>query len=144
MAVRPGSYTLQPGLTQINREAFPKDCATGGAFFGAFPHPQPGSQSSLAYSCRPSTLEYGTAPYMAGKGAPHHLIGVDDELRPQSTKRFGKVLVEPFARNLFPLEDVHCLGPQRVMTTDPSSTRAQVQNGMFQKRYCHAPEKSKV
>lgn len=139
MAVRPGSYTLQPGLTQINREAFPKDCAYGGVYSGAFPYPQPSSQSSLGYSCRPSTMEYGTAPYMAGKGAPGHLIGIDDELRPQSTKRFGKVLVEPYARKIFPLQDFHCLGPQRTMSFEPASTRAQVQNGMFQKRYCRAP-----
>jgi hypothetical protein len=144
MAVRPGSYTLQPGLTQIDRKAFPQDCAYGGDFLGAFPHPQPGSQSSLGYSCRPSTMEYGTAPYMAGKGAPGHLIDLDDQLRPQSTKRFGKVLIEPFARNFFPLQDTHCLGPQRTMPVDPASTRAQVQNGMFQKRYCGAPERSRV
>lgn len=142
MAVRPGSYTLQAGLTQIDRQAFPKACAYGGDLQGAFPYPEP---SSLHYSCgRPSTMEYGTAPYMAGKGAPNHLIGVDDELRPQSTKRFGKVLIEPYARNLFPLENVKCLGPQRTIKVDPASTRAQVHNGMFQKRYCGAPEKSQV
>jgi len=81
-------------------------------------------------------MVYGTAPYMAGKGAPGNLIMVDDELRPQSTKRFGKVLVEPYARSLFPLGDTHCLGPPRVMSREPASTRAQVQNGLFQKRYC--------
>jgi hypothetical protein len=142
MSVYPGSYTLQPGLTQIDRRAFPKDCAFAGDLQGAFPYPEP---SSLHYACgRPSTMEYGTAPYMAGKGAPGPLIGIDDELRPQTTKRFGKVLIEPYRRSLFPLSDMHCLGPQRVMTMDPASTRAQTQNGMFQKRYCRAPEKSQV
>ena len=141
MSVYPGAYTLQPGLTQIDRKAFPKDCAFGGDLQGAFPPPQP---SALNYCCRPSTMEYGTAPYMAGKGAPGHLISVDDELRPQSTKRFGKVLIEPFARNFFPLADVHCLGPQRTMGVDPASTRAQTQNGLFQKRYCGAPERSQI
>jgi hypothetical protein len=136
MSVMPGSYTLQPGLTQIDRQAFPQACAEGG-----FPYPEP---SSLHYCCRPSTMEYGTAPYMASKGAPNHLIALDDQLRPQSTKRFGKVLIEPYARSLFPLSDMHCLGPQRTMGVDPASTRAQVQNGMFQKRYCKAPEKSQV
>jgi hypothetical protein len=71
-------------------------------------------------------------------------MGIDDELRPQTTKRFGKVLIEPYRRSLFPLNNMHCLGPQRVMTMDPASTRAQTQNGMFQKRYCGAPEKSQV
>ena len=141
MSVTPGSYTLQPGLTQIDRKTFPLACAYGGDLQGAFPYPEP---SSLHYAGRPSTMEYGTAPYMAGKGAPNHLIGLDDELRPQSTKRFGKVLIQPYARNLFPLENVSCLGPQRTMSMDPASTRAQTQNGMFQKRYCGAPEKSLI
>jgi hypothetical protein len=141
MAVRPGSYTLQPGLTQIDRKSFPKQCAYEGDFQGAFPYPEP---ASLGYCCRPSTMEYGTAPYMAGKGAPNHLMMVDDELRPQSTKRFGKVVIEPYARTLFPLNDVHCLGPQRTIKVDPASTRAQIHNGMFQKRYCGAPERSMV
>ena len=81
-------------------------------------------------------MEYGTAPYMAGKGAPNELIMVDDELRPQSTKRFKKVLVRTYERDLFPLQDMTRIGPAPTMNFDPGSTRADMQNAMFTTRYC--------
>ena len=128
MVVPSGSYTLQTDALQTDYLSVPQECAQG-----YFPYAAAGR---LHYFSRSSNMEFGTAPYMAGKGAPAHLIDVEDQLRPQSTKRFGKVLVEPYARSLFPLQDVHCLGPQRTMSFEPASTRAQMQNGLFQKRYC--------
>ena len=123
------AYTLQPGLTQIDKKAIPGVCADETFFV----YPQP---SSLHYCCRPSTMEYGTAPYMAGKGAPAELISLDDELRPQSTTRFNKVLVRTYERNFFPLQDLSCIGPAPTMTYDPTSSRANLQNAMFNQRYC--------
>jgi hypothetical protein len=125
------AYQLQPGLTNIDRQTLPPECA----FDGITVYPQP---SSLNYCCRASTMEYGTAPYMAGKGAPNHLIMVDDELRPQTTTRFNKVLVRTYERDFFPLQDVSRAGQAPTMTFDPASTRAQKQNAMFTVRYCHS------
>ena len=123
------AYTLQPGMKfQIDPKSFPDYCA--GA---VMPWAQP---STLNYiGCRPSTMEFGRAPYMVG-APPAHLIGIDDSLRPQSTKRFGKVLVKPFEQGLFPLFNSSCIGPPRVMPYNSDSTRAQLQNGLFQQRYC--------
>jgi hypothetical protein len=125
------AYQLQPGLLNIDKKAFPQECA----FDAITVYPQP---SVLNYCCRPSTMEYGTAPYMAGKGAPNELIMVDDELRPQSTKRFNKVLVRTYERDLFPLQDVSRVGPAPTMSFDPGSTRADKQNALFTRRYCHS------
>ena len=78
------AYLLQPDLIRVESPAIPSVCATE----TVIAPPQP---SSLNYCCRPNTALYGTAPYMAGKGAPGHLVNVADELRPQSTTQFGKV-----------------------------------------------------
>jgi len=80
-------------------------------------------------------MVYGTAPYMAGNGAPGEFIMTSDELRPQSTTQFKKIYVDTLAKNTFPWQNVECLGPQRTMTQDPSSTRAGMQNAMFFQRY---------
>ena len=125
------AYQLQPGLTNIDRNTLPPECAYDGITI----YPQP---SSLNTCCRASTMEYGTAPYMAGKGAPNHLIMVDDELRPQSTKRFNKVLVRTYERDFFPLQDMSRIGRAPTMSFDPGSTRADKQNAMFTARYCHS------
>ena len=123
------AYQLQPGLLNIDKKAFPSECA----FDAITVYPQPGN---LNYCCRPSTMEYGTAPYMAGKGAPNELMMVDDALRPQSTKRFNKVLVRTYERDLFPLQDMSRICPQRTLSFDPGSTRADKQNALFTRRYC--------
>jgi len=125
------AYQLQPGLLNIDKRAFPSECA----FDAITIYPQP---SSLHTCCRASTMEYGTAPYMAGKGAPNELIMVDDELRPQSTKRFKKILVRTYERDLFPLQDVSRAGQAPTMSFDPGSTRADKQNALFTARYCHS------
>ena len=125
------AYQLQPGLTNVDRQSLPPECA----FDGITVYPQP---SSLHYCCRASTMEYGTAPYMAGKGAPNHLIMLDDELRPQATTRFNKVLVRTYERDFFPLQDVSRAGQAPTMTFDPASTRAEKQNAMVTVRYCHS------
>tara|TARA_B100000902_G_scaffold34412_2_gene41434 strand:+ start:20199 stop:20441 length:243 start_codon:yes stop_codon:yes gene_type:complete len=74
---------------------------------------------------------------MAGKGSPAQNIDVSDELRPQSTTRFGKVIVPTYERNLFPLSNMECKAPLRTLSYEPSSTRAELQNGLFHQRYAN-------
>ena len=69
-----------------------------------FVYPQPSSIN--CGGCRPNTMLYGTAPYMAGKGSPAQYIDVSDQLRPQTTSRFNKVVVPTYERNLFPLSNM--------------------------------------
>ena len=125
------AYQLQPGLRNIDGKSFPSESA----YDAISVYPQP---SSLNTCCRASTMEYGTAPYMAGKGAPNELIMVDDELRPQSTTRFNKVLVRTYERDFFPLQDMSRIGPAPTMMFDPGSTRADKQNALFTARYCRS------
>jgi len=123
------AYQLQPGLAIVsNAGARPQVKATDEIFV----YPQP---STLNYGGRPNTMLYGTAPYMAGKGAPAEFVDVSDQLRPQSTSRFNKVIVPTYERNLFPLTNMECKLPPRAMSYDPMSTRAELQNGLFQQRY---------
>jgi hypothetical protein len=122
------AYQLQPGLTLLQHDAVPSVKATEEVFV----YPQP---SALNYCCRPSTMIYGTAPYMAGKGSPARYIEVSDQLRPQSTTRFGKVLVKPHESGYFPLNDTVCNVPLRTLSYEPASTRAFIQNSMFNQRY---------
>jgi hypothetical protein len=123
------AYQLQPGLKLVQNPAVPVNCATEEVFV----YPQP---STLNYgSGRPNTMVYGTAPYMAGKGAPAEFIDTSDELRPQSTSRFNKVLAKTYEQNLFPLQNMECKLPLQSMTYEPMSTRSEVQNSMFQQRY---------
>ena len=122
------AYQLQPGLTQVDAATIPKPCASD----FVFEYPVP---SSLNFCCRPNTMIYGTAPYMAGGGAPGELIMLDDQLRPQTTSQFKKIYIDTYAKNTFPWQNVQCLGPQRTMAFDPASTRAGMQNSMFTQRY---------
>ena len=113
----------------VTDKAVPTVCATEEVFV----YPQP---STLNYgSSRPNTMLYGTAPYMAGKGSPSQHIETSDALRPQSTSRFNKVLAKTYEQNLHPLQHVACKTPLRTRSYEPSSTRAEVQNGLFQQRY---------
>lgn len=125
------AYELKTDYIQLDKTVLPSHCASDG--FVIYPQP-----SSLNYvtQVRPTTMVYGTAPYMAGKGAPNNLILVEDELRPQTTTRFNHILVEPYKRDFFPLQDVSRVGPQRVWTRDPASSRADLQNALFTKSYC--------
>ena len=124
------AYQLQPGLSIVqNAGAVPPVKATDEVFV----YPQP---STLNYvSSRPNTMLYGTAPYMAGKGSPAEYIETSDALRPQSTSRFNKVLARTYEQNLHPLQNVACKLPLRTQSYEPSSTRAELQNGLFQQRY---------
>jgi len=99
-----------------------------------FVYPQP---STLNYCGRPNTMLYGTAPYMAGKGAPAQFIETSDQLRPQSTTRFNKVVVPTYERNLFPLSNMECKVPLRTISYEPQSTRAELQNDLFYQRYAN-------
>ena len=123
------AYQLQPGMKMVQDHAVPTVCATEEVFV----YPQP---STLNYgSDRPNTMLYGTSPYMAGKGSPVEFIDTSDELRPQSTSRFNKVLAKTYERNFHPLQNVECKLPLRTRSYEPSSTRAEMQNGLFQQRY---------
>ena len=123
------AYQLQPGLKLVQNPAVPVNCATEEVFV----YPQP---STLNYgSSRPNTMIYGTDPYMAGKGAPAEFIDTSDELRPQSTSRFNKVLAKTYEQNLFPLQNMECKLPLQSISYEPMSTRSEVQNSMFQQRY---------
>jgi hypothetical protein len=122
------AYQLQPGLTLLQYDSVPTVNATEEVFV----YPQP---STLNHCCRPSTMIYGTSPYMAGNGSPARYIEVSDQLRPQSTTRFGKVLVKPHESGYFPLNNVECKVPLRTRTYEPLSTRAHIQNSMFNQRY---------
>ena len=123
------AYQLQPGIKLVNDNAVPTVCANEEVFV----YPQP---STLNYgSSRPNTMLYGTAPYMAGKGSPAEYIETSDALRPQSTSRFNKVLARTYEQNLHPLQNVSCKVPLRTRSYEPSSTRAELQNGLFQQRY---------
>jgi hypothetical protein len=123
------AYQLQPGMNLVENPARPPVCATDEVFV----YPQP---STLNYSSgRPNTMLYGTAPYMAGKGSPAQYIETSDQLRPQSTSQFNKILAKTYERGLFPLQDMKCKLPLRTMTHEPESTRADTQNQMFTTRY---------
>ena len=123
------AYQLQPGIKLVTDNAVPTVCANEEVFI----YPQP---STLNYvSSRPNTMLYGTAPYMAGKGSPAQYIETSDALRPQSTSQFNKVLAKTYEQNLHPLQNVSCKVPLRTRSYEPSSTRAELQNGLFQQRY---------
>jgi len=123
------AYQLQPGIKLVTDNAVPTVCANEEVFV----YPQP---STLNYgSSRPNTMLYGTAPYMAGKGSPAEHIETSDALRPQSTSQFNKVLARTYEQNLHPLQNVSCKVPLRTRSYEPSSTRAELQNGLFQQRY---------
>ena len=124
------AYQLNPNIPRIENPAVPGVCANDFVFV----YPQ---ATNLNYCCRPNTMLYGTAPYMAGKGAPSNLIEVSDELRPQSTDRFSKLLVKTYERELFPLQNMKCSVPLRTISYEPASTRAELQNGLFTRRYCN-------
>mgnify|MGYP006095452031 FL=1 len=124
------AYQLQPGLSIVqNSGALPPVNATDEVFV----YPQPSGLN--CGGCRPNTMLYGTAPYKAGKGAPAQYVDVSDRLRPQSTSRFNKHLVETYDRNYFPLNNVECKLPIRSISYEPASTRAELQNDLFQQRY---------
>ena len=123
------AYQLQPGMKMVQDRAIPPVCATEEVFM----YPQP---STLNYgSSRPNTMLYGTAPHMAGKGAPAQFIETSDQLRPQSTTQFNKLLVKTYERGFHPIQNVECKLPIRTQTYEPASTRAETQNGLFQQRY---------
>jgi len=126
------AYQLQPGLAIVqNKGAIPPVRADDEVFV----YPQPSNTN--CGGCRPNTMLYGTAPYMAGKGAPSNYIDVSDQLRPQTTSQFNKHLVQIYERNLFPLTNMECKVPLRTISYEPMSTRAELQNGLFHKRYAN-------
>ena len=122
------AYMLQPNVSRLEQPALPESCATDFVF--AYPQ-----STHDNYCCRPNTMLYGTAPYMAGKGAPGDLVNIEDQMRPQTTKSFKKIYVPTYEGNFHPLQNMKCSQPLRVWTEKPGSTRASVQNCLFQQRY---------
>ncbi|MBT6183817.1 MAG: hypothetical protein HOI07_03575 [Betaproteobacteria bacterium] len=122
------AYQLQPGMKLVQNPVTPPVCATD----EIFTYPKP---SSLNYGSRPNTMLYGTAPFMAGKGAPAEFIETSDALRPQSTSQFNKIISQTYEKNHFPLQHIECGIPLRTMSYEPASTRAEVQNAIFKVRY---------
>ena len=124
------AYQLQPGLSIVsNKGALPAVKATDEVFV----YPQPSTLN--CGGCRPNTMLYGTAPFKGGKGSPAQYIDTSDQLRPHSTTRFNKTVVQTYERNLFPLSNMECKVPLRTMSYEPSSSRAELQNALFQQRY---------
>ena len=74
-------------------------------------------------------------PGQAIEGAPEQFVDVADELRPQSTTQFKKPLIRTYEKNYFPLQKMDCSVPLRTMGYEPASTRAELQNQLFMKRY---------
>jgi len=68
---------------------------------------------------RVSTPVWGTAPAMFGKGPPSHLVGVDDALRPQTTKVFNK----HYNAHSYDFPNLHITAPVKVQGWNPVSTR---------------------
>lgn len=123
------AYQLQPGMKMVQNPAHPLVCATEEVFV----YPKP---STLNYgSSRPNTMLYGTSPFMAGKGAPAQFIETSDQLRPQSTSQFNKIVTKTYEKNFFPLQDMTCKLPPQTLSYEPASTRAELQNAQFQQRY---------
>ena len=116
-------------MKMVQNPAHPPVCATEEVFV----YPKP---STLNYgSSRPNTMLYGTSPFMAGKGAPAQFIETSDQLRPQSTSQFNKIVTKTYEKNFFPLQDMTCKLPPRTLSYEPASTRAELQNAQFQQRY---------
>jgi hypothetical protein len=122
------AYQLNTSNVLLDPESLPVDCA-----YDHVLAPPVISNLNYAGSGRASTPLYGTSPYMAGKGAPGSLIMVEDMLRPQSTTFFKKGYQ---GRGYdFPSQDMACSVPLRARSWDPTSSRANVQNAVFDRRY---------
>jgi len=122
------AYQLNTSSVLLDSESLPVDCA-----YDHVMAPPVISNLNYAGSGRASTPLYGTSPYMAGKGAPGNLILVEDMLRPQSSTFFKKGYQ---GRGYdFPSQDMACSVPLRTRSWDPTSSRANVQNAVFDRRY---------
>lgn len=122
------AQNLNTSSIMLDWETLPKECATSN-----FVAPPTLSNLNYAGSGKASTPIYGTSPYMAGKGAPGHVIMVDDMLRPQSSSYFKKGYTG--RPHDFPTNNMDCSVPLRTRPSDPVSSRANVQNDMFSRRY---------
>lgn len=111
----------------LDPEGLPTDCATEWLMT-----PPEVTNLNYAGSGRASTPIYGTSPYMGGKGAPGNLIMVDDMLRPQSTSFFRKGWQ---GRPYDTLSDMSCSVPLRTRSWDPTSSRSDIQNALFGRKY---------
>lgn len=118
---------LQPDLYRIQNPVVPEHSALD----QVFTYPQSTSQN---YGSRPNAVIYGTAPYMAGKGSPAEFIETSDELRPQSTTQFKSMVVDRYEKNLFPVHK-NMPVPPLPRSYDPVSSRADLQNSLFDLRY---------
>jgi hypothetical protein len=124
------SFQLQPDMKRLEDNAVP----TRGATETVFTYPESTSKNYGDYSSRPNTMLYGTAPFMAGKGSPAAYIDVSDELRPQSTTRFGKIVTNNYEKQIFPIDNSMPTPPLPSLY-EPRSSRAELQNDLFDMRY---------
>lgn len=125
----PYPYLLQPGLQIVKDHAVPPVCADDDVMI--YPQPSNLNENNRAYQ---QAMIIGTAPFMAQKGAPAALVDVADALRPQDTTQFNKYYAgKPYS---FPSQNVECVLPLRTLPWDPASSRGEMQNAMFTRRYC--------
>ena len=122
------AQNLNTASIMLDWESLPKECATSN-----FVAPPTLTNLNYAGSGRASTPLFGTSPYMAGRGAPANVIMVEDMLRPQSTSYFTKGYAG--RSHDFPKNNMECSVPLRTRARDPVSSRANVQNDMFSRRY---------
>jgi len=103
------SFQLQPDMQRLEDNAVP----TRGATETVFTYPESTSKNYGDYSSRPNTMLYGTAPFMAGKGSPAAYI---DE------------------KQIFPIDNSMPTPPLPSLY-EPRSSRAELQNDLFDMRY---------
>jgi len=115
------------GLRNLNADVVPR--VKPGEEIFTYPE-----NSNANLPARPNTVLYGTAPFRGGGGAPAQLIDVSDELRPQSTTRFGKTLVQPMENTLFPVNN-SMDAPPPPTPRGMVSSRAEIQNELYEQRY---------
>ena len=119
-------YTLQPGLARLDKNAAQM------APDAVLEYPQ---STNLNDNTRAiSTVLVGTAPYKGQKGAPAALVDVATQLRPSDTRLL------PAERDtesnawppVMPPSDV---ARNTAPGPTPASTRGDIQNALFVKRY---------
>ena len=120
-------YSLQTGLKWMDSETKPPGCSDE----IIFDYPKP-STRNRNHRGEQSTYLYGTAPFMAQKGAPASLIDESDDLIPQDTSRFNRYYqTKPHD---FPKQyDIDL--PVKARSWDPASSRSDVHNEMFRRKY---------
>ena len=85
----------------------------------------------MAYQLQPGLSQ------VQNKGAIPAVKATDEIFVYPQPSTLNKHIVQTYERNLFPLSNMECKVPLRTMKYEPASTRAEVQNGLFQQRYAN-------